>query len=288
VAVAGAGGAPSGAWRVFLSHTAELQRYPAGASYVAAAERAVSACGHVVVDMADFPAADQIPAQLCRERVASCDVYVGILGTRYGSPVQDEPDVSYTELEFAAATDAGLNRLVFLLDTENEVAGLPPAALIDRDYGPRQEAFRRRVQQDSGLTVATFADPVTLGHLVERSLRALADQRRVGGRNAGGRVLAVVAGEIPQEPPGFQPRADLIAALTDRGPGVRVVRALTGMRGVGKTQLAAACARARLADGWRLVAWINAETDGGLLGGLAETARRQRMRYSPGWPGRRC
>jgi hypothetical protein len=73
-------------------------------SYVAAAERAVSAAGHVIVDMAGFPAADLPAAQLCADRVHGCEVYVGILGTRYGSPVRDRPDVSYTELEFDAAT----------------------------------------------------------------------------------------------------------------------------------------------------------------------------------------
>jgi Domain of unknown function (DUF4062) len=51
---------------------------------VAAVEWAISACGHVVVDMADIPAADQVPVELCRERVRSCEVYVGALGTRFG------------------------------------------------------------------------------------------------------------------------------------------------------------------------------------------------------------
>ena len=85
-----------GGWQVFISHTSELREFPAGVSYVTAVERAVSATGHVIVDMAYFPAADRVPAKMCAERVQGCDVYVGVLGTQYGSPVRDKPDVSYT------------------------------------------------------------------------------------------------------------------------------------------------------------------------------------------------
>jgi hypothetical protein len=164
-------------WQVFISHAFELREFPKKQSYVAAVERAVSAAGHVIVDMKDFPAADQPPAQLCAERLRACDVYVGVLGTRYGSPVLDKPEVSYTELEFDTATQAGLPRLVFLLDTDAEDIGIPASALIDREFGARQDEFRHRVQHGQ-LTIQWFSNPTELGQLVERSLRKLAAERR--------------------------------------------------------------------------------------------------------------
>ncbi|MFM7513036.1 MAG: DUF4062 domain-containing protein [Cyanobium sp.] len=95
-AVPGASAFKPGPWRVFLSHTSELREYPSGGSYISKAERAVSAAGHAIGDMADFAASDQSPAQVCIEKVQGNDVYIGIYGRRYGSPVRDQPEISYT------------------------------------------------------------------------------------------------------------------------------------------------------------------------------------------------
>jgi RNA polymerase sigma factor (sigma-70 family) len=82
----------------------------------------------------------------------------------------------------------------------------------------------------------------------------------------------VVVGDIPLEPAGFLPRPDLLARLDRAGARVAVLHAVTGLRGLGTTQLAAAYARAKLAADWRLVAWVNAVDADSLHAGLAAVA----------------
>jgi hypothetical protein len=85
--------------------------------------------------------------------------------------------VSYTELEFNTSTEARKDRLIFMLDTDADDVGIPASQLIDREFGDRQDAFRRRVM-DSGLVKQSFDSPARLGWLVERSLRELAETRQ--------------------------------------------------------------------------------------------------------------
>jgi hypothetical protein len=242
--------------RVFLSYTSELRNFPEQRSYVAEAEQAISAAGHIIADMADFPSADQPSAELCAERVRGCDVYVGLLGTRYGSPVRDKPEVSYTELEFDTATAAGLARLMFLLDTASPDVGIPLAQLIDMNFGAQQENFRRRVQES--VVTQSFSNPSQLGRLVEHSLRELHKERRRAGPLPSGSVLRVW--NIPARNPGFTGREEVLAAVRERllASDRTAVQVLQGMGGVGKTQLANEYAH-RFAEGYDVAWWVNAE-----------------------------
>jgi len=254
--------------RVFLSHTSELRRYPAGRSFVAAAEQAVTRVGGVVVDMAYFTAREDKSAVYCREQVGQADVYAGIIGFRYGSPVRDEPGRSYTELEFATAGELGLPRLVFVLD-ENAVLPLPGVFLSDPVFGERQRAFRQRVQ-DAGIMVQLVGSPAEL----EVGLfQALTELRAAQGQGAGagGAGVAVRLAPRPVYLAGREELLDgLEARLAERGAGPGVV-VLCGMGGAGKTSVAVEYAY-RQAGRCAVVWQLPAEDPAGLAAGFAELA----------------
>jgi hypothetical protein len=159
--------------RVFLSHTAELRQFPLGWSFVAAAESAVTRAGDSVAEMAYFPAADRSPDRVSREAVRAADVFVLIAGFRYGSSAAGRVDRSFVELEFEAASAAGIPRLVFLIGADTEG---PADLFIDHRFGERQQAFRARLQS-SGFVVATVTTPDRLETEVLHALSALRPRR---------------------------------------------------------------------------------------------------------------
>jgi len=157
--------------KVFLSHTSEMAEYPDGRSFVTAALDAVREAGMVASDMRDFPAASKSPTELDTERLLECNIYLGILGFRFGMPVRDQPDLSYTQHEFRTAKEAGKTLLVFLLDEES--LGLPGSVFLDRQYGSQQEEFRQEALNldGKGLVCQFFKTADELQRLVLRALQ---------------------------------------------------------------------------------------------------------------------
>jgi hypothetical protein len=263
---------------VFLSHTAELREFPAGRSFVAAAEAAVNRAGDAVTDMAYFTARDNKPAEYCQLQVRGCDVYVGLIGLRYGTSVRDQPEVSYTELEFNTAAEAGLPRLMFLLD-EDAAVPIPPGRLLDADPSrqARQRAFRAKLL-DSGIIAGKFSSPEQLELLLLQALQETHMQAVMAGP---GEVLPgldivrprpmipalrVVGERVSTAVDVFRDRVEARARLR----GLVLARekpmiCVTGRRGIGKSGLVA-----------RVLADFEepADTSKSLVGGLAYLSTR--------------
>ncbi|MGH3246267.1 MAG: tetratricopeptide repeat protein, partial [Trebonia sp.] len=252
------------ALQVFLSHTSDVARFPEDRPFVQAALDAVGRARMTPVDMRYFAARDRLPADYCRQQVQSCDIYVAIIGFRYGSIVEGK-GVSYTESEFLAATAAGLPRLVFLLADDAR----PPGATDDDLRLVR--GFRKRLHE-AGLLVREFKSSASLELEVFHALSELANQVPTISRSRAGfpapeeEMLSVAESELgvlTEPPPGLQVPAaaevrhslppdtavftgreeelsQIIAAAADpaEAAGMVAVRAIGGMPGVGKTALA--------------------------------------------------
>ena len=209
---------------------------------------------------------------------------MGIVGFRYGSPVRDDPGRSYTELEFEAAAELGVPRLVFMLD-EDAVLPLPRVFLADPEHEGQQAAFRARVMA-AGTTVQLVSSPGQLELLLFQALgeiqeRTAADQGGARRAAASGRVAVRVA----PRPAFLAGREGLLAELDARlaggsrpGPGVV---ALVGLGGAGKTSVAVEYAHRHLGE--LGVVWqLTAEESAALAAGFAELAAQLGVRDGDG------
>ena len=133
--------------RIYVSSTyADLKLFRE-ASY-----RALRQLGHDVIAMEDYGAVDSRPLDKCLGDVASCAVYVGLIGDRYGYiPTESNPEgKSITELEYRAATLSGKQRLIFIYKGN-----------ADREFA---DAFTR--QGDGGRLVEAFKEQLRKQHMV--------------------------------------------------------------------------------------------------------------------------
>ncbi len=145
---------------VFLSSTAKDL-----AEYRDAVYKAIEGLDDLhCVRMEDFGARDAMADAFCQEKVAACDVFVGIVGQCYGSCPKGS-EKSYTEQEYNAAIATDKPRLMFLAPEEFPL----PAKLIETDEKrAKQRAFRDRVNAER--IRDTFTSPEDLAGRVRQAI----------------------------------------------------------------------------------------------------------------------
>ena len=165
----------------------------------------------------------------CLDDIDACDLYVLILGSRYGfQPEDGNPEgLSITQLEFRRAGRSGIPRIALLR------TGIADAGLSDKE-DPQKAALLAgfRAEVTGEVRAAEFGDLQGLIHWLSTGVLAELDKLFPAGR-----VL-----RLAPRPPFLAGREGLLADLEDRLAagdrlGPRVV-ALHGLAGAGKTSVA--------------------------------------------------
>ncbi|MEM0988247.1 MAG: tetratricopeptide repeat protein [Pseudomonadota bacterium] len=85
--------------------------------------------GVEVIRMEDFVATGLPPIALCLEKVAACQIFVGLIGFRYGSAIPGRV-TSFTQAEYEEAVRLGLPCLMYVAPTDGD---------LDIDHGEEAE-----------------------------------------------------------------------------------------------------------------------------------------------------
>jgi hypothetical protein len=116
--------------------------------------------------MEDFPAESRPPLSTCLERLKDAEIYVLVIGQRYGSK-PPRRNRSYTELEYDKAVQNGFKPFVFVM---SDTHALLPGHYDTGDDALAVQRFRERVKKVH--TVAHFDNSDHLATLVLASLLA--------------------------------------------------------------------------------------------------------------------
>src|SRR5262249_20665790 len=126
--------------------------------------------GYRCIRMEDFGARDETPEEYCRTMVTECDIFVGIVGHRFGSCPLGK-DRSFTQLEYDAAKSLRKPTLMFVASAK---VSIPPEVTESPEQAAAQKRFRNEVLADQ-VAVVEFDSPDALA---TRVLEAIQNQRR--------------------------------------------------------------------------------------------------------------
>ena len=251
--------------RVFISSTAVNLR-----AHRARVRDVLLSLGLFPVGMENFGAQGTGDAtSISTDKVASSDIYLGIVGWRYGY-VPAGMSESVTHQEYEAAQQLGMPRYLFLADPSTDTQDSPdaifPAAVRDVEHRAQLDAFRSTI----GLShvVDFFTTPDDLATRVATALNGYLLSLKEEEMSHRARPPH----SLPPRVSAFAGRDQEVAALCQtlvRGRETGQSAAISGMPGVGKSALAGEVLHVLAEDPATFpggVTWIRCEGRTGLSG----------------------
>lgn len=156
----------SSPWRIFVSSTKE-DLIP----YREAVETVLTGMEHIPLGMEYFVSSPDSPIDVCLATVRRSQLYIVIVGMRYGS-IEEGSGKSFTELEYDEAVKNKIPVLAFIID-EEQCPILPKFV----DVGEKAEKLKQfKAKLNSSYQVSRFASIDNLKQLVEKSVRQAIDK----------------------------------------------------------------------------------------------------------------
>lgn len=140
-------------------------------------ERCIIRMNQTIRGMEFFGSNPESPLEVCLKTVRESKIYVGIIGMRYGS-ILDESGKSFTELEYEEAVKNSIPSLIYILDENHPIA---PKFMDTGEKARRLEDFKTRLRRTH--MVSTFTTPSDLGKKVVQDLTEELKKDRVLGQS---------------------------------------------------------------------------------------------------------
>lgn len=140
-------------------------------------ERCIIRMNQTIRGMEFFGSNPESPLEVCLKTVRESKIYVGIIGMRYGS-ILDEFGKSFTELEYEEAVKNNIPSLIYILDENHPIA---PKFMDTGEKARRLEEFKARLKRTH--VVSNFTTPADLGRKVVQDLTEELKKDRVLGQS---------------------------------------------------------------------------------------------------------
>jgi len=119
-----------------------------------------------ILGMEKFGARSTTPLQTCLEQVDKSDIFVGIIGFRYGS-VEKTSKKSYTQLEYERAIEKGIETLIYFY---SDNAYIKTSNIEQGINARRLEKFKKTLRRH---TTDSFIDPDDLAYKIQVRINEL-------------------------------------------------------------------------------------------------------------------